>query len=190
MRCVVRFFTLTTSVGDQFFGGGGPAGGYCTFECVDTPECEAIDPKSRMFMDFVIACAIAIGALSMAGWRSGGKVVVVTVIAMTAVIGVKALSLYPSTVVAEDGARLWIAKYGADIEVDDNSRAYLRLVPSARNLPRAGSGRPYRIAVTLGTCQDYVTPRSGESAKARVVDWKGGPNPLQGRMCLLEYLPL
>lgn len=36
-----------TASGNMFFDGGGPAGGYCTFECVDTPECEAIDPKSQ-----------------------------------------------------------------------------------------------------------------------------------------------
>lgn len=44
-----------TADGDLSFGGGGPAGGYCTFECADTAECEAIDPKSR--------CA---------GWGAGG----------------------------------------------------------------------------------------------------------------------
>jgi hypothetical protein len=36
-----------TADGDMFFSGGGPAGGYCTFECEDTADCEAVDSKSR-----------------------------------------------------------------------------------------------------------------------------------------------
>lgn len=35
-----------TAAGDLAFDEGGAAGGYCTFECADTAECAAIDPKS------------------------------------------------------------------------------------------------------------------------------------------------
>jgi hypothetical protein len=36
-----------TADGNMFVGQGGPAGGYCTFECTDTAECQAIDPRSQ-----------------------------------------------------------------------------------------------------------------------------------------------
>jgi hypothetical protein len=39
--------TCLAAESNGWLGQGGPAGGYCTFSCVDTPDCAAHDPWSR-----------------------------------------------------------------------------------------------------------------------------------------------
>lgn len=148
----------------------------------------AIDPKPRMFLLLVTACVLASGALAVVGWRTNSRALVIVILAIVVGAGVRSLSLHPSTVLAEAEAKRWILDNPGAIEIDANSRAYLALVPEAKPLAPNGSGKPLRIVTVLGTCSEFVQPRPGQRAKAIVIDQQGGPNPIQGRLCLLKYI--
>jgi 4-amino-4-deoxy-L-arabinose transferase-like glycosyltransferase len=147
----------------------------------------AVDPKPRMFMALVAACAMASGALVDAAFRNGQKLFPLFVLGGCALMGLRFLSIYPATYQAEARAREWIAAHPGSTEIDDRARAFLTLLPEARALPAKGTGGAMLITTAVRDCSALERPRTGPLAHVRLIDSVGGPNPDQSRLCLWAY---
>lgn len=145
----------------------------------------AIDPKARMFSCLYAACALTGGALLATGLRGAGRVPAVALFGLMATLELSALYRYPATYFAEQQARQWLVANPGQIEIDEQARAYLALVPEGRSLPTKGSGRPLRIATSLTRCADI--PRSAAARGATLVAWAGSRAEGQGQICLFRY---
>jgi 4-amino-4-deoxy-L-arabinose transferase-like glycosyltransferase len=138
----------------------------------------AIDPKPRMFFALVAACAFALAAMTVAAWRSGRGAVPGAIGALVILAGLYVLSMFANTHHLELQASRWIGAHPNAIEIDPSTTSVLALVPEARALPLAGSGRPLRIHATNLSCNVFHQP-----ILARVGD-KGA------ELCLLRNEPL
>jgi 4-amino-4-deoxy-L-arabinose transferase-like glycosyltransferase len=143
----------------------------------------AVDPKTRMFLSLAAGLSLVSGAMLAKALEGTGRAAAWTLIAVVAAYQLNALAHYPASYEGEAKAREWIARYPGQIEVDGAARGYLELLPEARGLARAGSGRPLRIATTLGPCEALLDGSDG----AKLIDWSGGDGPGQGRICLFRY---
>jgi hypothetical protein len=147
----------------------------------------AVDPKPRMFMALVAACALSSGVFADAAIRNGIRLFPAFILGGGALYGLHVLSIFPTTHQAEAGAREWIARKPASIEIDDQARAFMALVPKARALPVRGSGQPMLITAAVGDCSALARPSSGPLAHVKLVDSAGAPNSEQLHLCLWSY---
>lgn len=147
----------------------------------------AVDPKPRMFMALVAACALASGVFADTAFRNGQKLFPLFVLGGCTLMGLRILSIYPATYQAEARAREWIAAHLGSTEIDDRARAFLTLLPEARALPGKGTGGAMLITTAVRDCSALERPRTGPLAHVRLVDSYGGPNPNQSRLCLWAY---
>jgi hypothetical protein len=147
----------------------------------------AVDPKPRMFMALVAACALASGVFADAAFRNGQKLFPLFVLGSCTVMGLRFLSIYPATYQAEARAREWIAAHPRSTEIDDRARAFLTLLPEARALPAKGTGGEMLITTAVQDCSALERPRTGPLARVKLIDSYGGPNPAQSRFCLWAY---
>jgi 4-amino-4-deoxy-L-arabinose transferase-like glycosyltransferase len=147
----------------------------------------AIDPKPRMFMALILACALASGAFANAAFRNGQRLFPLFVLGGCVMIGLRILSLHPATYQAEARARAWIAAHPRSTEIDERARPFLALLPQARALPGKGSGRALLITTAAHDCAALERPPTGPLAHVRLVDSVGGPNAAQSRLCLWAY---
>jgi 4-amino-4-deoxy-L-arabinose transferase-like glycosyltransferase len=143
----------------------------------------AIDPKSRMFLPAAAALSAITAAMLVAGWRRGSRALALLLAALPLGYGITVLSHYSASGVAERRASEWLASDADRIEIDPAARSYLTLLPAARALPARGAGRPMVILLSAGGCGLLIGPERN----ARVVDQVGGPDPSQGRLCLIAY---
>ncbi len=148
----------------------------------------AVDPKPRMFMSLIAACALTSGAFASAGLRSDSRALALVIVAITVAMGVRTLALLPTTAAFEAQAKRWLRQYPGQIEIDEWSRAYLTLVREARTIASAGSGKPLRIVTVRTSCPDYVRPRPGTRPKAVVIDQLRLSSGTTGGLCLLKYV--
>ena len=145
----------------------------------------AIDPKSRMFSCLYAAAALTGGTLFAAALRSSSRVPAFALLGLMAAVQLSTLYRYPGTYFAEQQARRWLLAHPGEVEIDEQARAYLALVPEGRALPTAGSGKPLRIATSLTRCSDI--PRSAATKDATLVAWAGSRAEGQGQICLFRY---
>jgi 4-amino-4-deoxy-L-arabinose transferase-like glycosyltransferase len=127
----------------------------------------AVDPKSRMFLLLVAASALTVAAMTVSSWRAGRGLVPGCVVALLVLGGLDVLSLTVNTHDFEIQARRWIRENPGAVEIDPSTTSTLTLVPEARALPLAGSGRPLRIHGTNIGCNALDAPivaRIGEKA--------------------------
>jgi hypothetical protein len=147
----------------------------------------AVDPKPRMFLALILACALASGAFANAAFRNGQRLFPLFVLGGCVMIGLRILSLHPATYQAEARARAWIAAHPRSTEIDERARPFLALLPQARALPGKGSGRALLITTAAHDCAALERPPTGPLAHVRLVDSVGGPNAAQSRLCLWAY---
>ena len=114
----------------------------------------AVDPKPRMFFALITAGSFALAATTVAAWRGGRGTVPAFVAALVVFAGLFVLSMFANTHEFEMQATHWIRANPNAIEIDASTTSTLTLVPEARGLPPAGSGRPLRIHGTNLTCGD------------------------------------
>lgn len=145
----------------------------------------AIDPKSRMFLPAAAALSAIAAALIVAGWRRGSRALALLIATLPLAYGVTILTHYLASGQAEHRASQWLARNAASIEIDHAARSDLTLLPAARALPPAGSGKSLVILLSAGGCELLI----GRESNDRVVDQVGGPDPAQGRLCLIAYGP-
>ncbi len=147
----------------------------------------AVDPKPRMFLALIAACALAAGVFADAAFRNGQRLFPLFVLGGCALIGLRILSIHPATYQAEAKAREWIAAGPRSTEIDERARPFLTLLPEARSLPRKGSGRALLITTAAHDCAALERPPTGPLARVRLIDSVGGPNADQSRLCLWAY---
>jgi 4-amino-4-deoxy-L-arabinose transferase-like glycosyltransferase len=135
----------------------------------------AVDPKPRMFFALVAASALGLAAVTVASWRAGRGLVPACIAALVILGGLVGLSMIPDTHALERSAEAWIAAHPGEIEVDRRTQNILTLLPEARALPVAGSGKRLRLQATTGRCQAFGVP---------VVASAGAP--ATGELCLLR----
>jgi hypothetical protein len=138
----------------------------------------AVDPKPRMFFALVAASSLGLAAVTVASWRAGRGLVPASITALVMLGGLVGLSMIPNTHELERGASAWIAAYPGAIEIDRRTQNILTLLPEARALPLAGSGKPLRLQATTGRCEAFGVP---------VVVSAGTPST--GELCLLRLDP-
>jgi 4-amino-4-deoxy-L-arabinose transferase-like glycosyltransferase len=137
----------------------------------------AVDPKPRMFLALVASCSIAAAAIAVSSWRSGRGAVPACVLLLVILGGFQVLSGMARTHDFELQARHWIKSHPGAIEVGEGTATMLTLVPEARALPAAGSGRPLRIRAAPQGCRVLGAPvvaragaeETGELCLIRVV---------------------
>ena len=138
----------------------------------------AVDPKPRMFLLLAAASGLTLAAVAVASWRAGRGLVPAAVAGLIVVAGAYFLVRMGNTHAFERTANRWVAANPALIEIDSRTRTALTLVPRARALPPAGSGRPLRIVATNSGCEYFGVP---------VVDRVGGSD--SSELCLLKLPP-
>lgn len=156
----------------------------------------AVDPKPRMMM---VPLCLTNMALALLLWHLR-DLFRATCIAITAVCGSVAgvlLITAPSLLAAEQASAQWIAAYPGKIEIDENTRRHLALIPSAQNLPGVDSQSEFLIYKSVDACDEWLSvnglPRDSLETIASVpgerwrwpvhVFWPGISHPL----CLYRY---
>ena len=134
----------------------------------------AVDPKPRMFFLLAATCSLGLAGSTVWSFRRGNPLVPAFVTGMVVLGGLYALRMIPNTHELEHSAAGWIAAHPGDIEIDQRTLSILTLVPEARALPLAGSGKVLRLQATDGPCQRFGVP---------VVESAGTPKT--GELCLL-----
>lgn len=147
------------------------------------------DPKPRLFMTLWAALALAAGAAITAGLTTSKWPIAAMLLVIAPVTGASVLAHYPSSVPAEQRARIWIVRYGDAIELDKGAASYLALLPEARALAPQGSGRRFVAMISITACAQMIDRQDGR-ANGRVVDEVGGSASGGNRLCLFEYLPV
>lgn len=141
----------------------------------------AIDPKSRMFLPLALTAALVTAAMIARALRGPSRPAALALVAAVAAYQLNALAHYPENYTGEAAAARWIARYPGKIEIDEAARRYLDLLPQGRTLPTKGSGKPLRIAITLGACEALLDKAA---RSPRLVASAGHDN---GRICLFRY---
>ena len=95
----------------------------------------AVDPKPRMIVFSLAACALALASIIVALIRAKRLLVAGALLASHLGIGLFILVIYQRTFPVEAPARAWIARYPGKIETTFNTRRVLALVSEAQQLP-------------------------------------------------------
>ena len=148
----------------------------------------AIDPKPRMFLLLGAGCSVIVAVLVTAAWRHSRRWSPAAAAAVAVAVNIAVIVDLPSTRAAEGRAKAWISGHRGQIEIDAGSLDSLALVPEARALPRAGSGRPLRIISTDASCNALL--RANGLPRQRLVDSvAGSPDGGGGELCLVAITP-
>jgi hypothetical protein len=150
----------------------------------------AIDPKPRtMFVPFTMT-NVALGLIFCRLFRRTRAVVLASCVSSAGLAAIL-LYAYPSDLMMERSASEWIAEYPNQIEIDENTRRHLALLPAAANLPSVDADRAYLLYRSAEPCDRWIE-RGGlrgtftvtAQAPASRVNWL--TNKL-GPLCLLHY---
>jgi hypothetical protein len=119
----------------------------------------AIDPKPRMMLVPIALDCFALGlVLDEAANRD--RTAVVGAVAVSAALLILVLQFgHEETALAEPAARSWIASYPGQIEIDENTRRTLALVPGAGALPGVDSEEPLFLYASVEMCNNWVARR-------------------------------
>jgi hypothetical protein len=114
----------------------------------------AIDPKARMMY---VPIALSNLALAWLLWGlRGHKPLVITIAVVCAGVGTIELYVTPNIHRAEIAASQWIAAHPAQVEIDENTRRHLALLPAAEALPGLDSDRPYLLYASALSCSRWL----------------------------------
>ncbi|WP_260508503.1 ArnT family glycosyltransferase [Sphingomicrobium aestuariivivum] len=147
----------------------------------------AVDPKARMFLGLAALAALAHGAFVAARGRGRIEPLAIGLLGLHLLLGLGTILNFPHSRDGEAAARSWIAAHGDDIEMAESAKSYLTFVPSARDLPLQGAGRPMLVALTANACAEviYDDPRYGPTASV-VADARQSATST-ARLCLFRY---
>ena len=145
----------------------------------------AVDPKSRMFLLPAAAATLGIAACLVTMWRDGERGVALVIVALLAIVGIVGLRTKTDPRPFERAARFWIAGQGSRIEIDEPTQATLALVSEAQRLPLRGSGKPLRLSIGIGGCEQLTRQSPGKPPLARILGAAGEAG--HDQLCLLEY---
>lgn len=114
----------------------------------------AIDPKARMMY---VPLSLTNLALALLLWDLRSRIALVVSVA-AACAGVGGIELYvmPNIHRAEVAAERWIPEHPGEIELDENTRRHLALLPAAEALPNVGSERSYLLYSSAVPCARWI----------------------------------
>lgn len=155
----------------------------------------AVDPKARMMLVPLTATTLALALIT---WRlksdSPQKLLIYACWAASAFVGGIIQYAHPNANVLDPPARRWTAVLGDRIEIDENTRRHLALVPLAERLPDIGSGRDFLIHFnTVGSCRIWLGKSGFPPGSLSVVEeapvrsFASNSSDVSGALCLLRY---
>lgn len=153
----------------------------------------AVDPKARMFFFPIAALSLALGLLLVRLHAAGHQLIAwssaATAIGQCLFIVFIHQRVYP----LERPAAAWIATAPEGIEIDENTRRHLALIPSAQLLPRIAGIRPMFLvqadvrcrvwAIRSGLNDDITLVNQQLMSRANMLD-----DRLSGELCLFRLL--
>jgi hypothetical protein len=114
----------------------------------------AIDPKARMMYVPIALSSLALGWLL---WELRDRTpLVITIVAVCAGVGAIELYAIPNIHRAEITASQWIGAHPGQIEIDENTRRHLTLLPAARALPGLDSDQAYLLYSSAVPCARWL----------------------------------
>ena len=128
----------------------------------------AIDPKARMMFLPLAALALVLGAILVRLAAVGRRAMVAVVVLAEAGTGLFILFIHQHVYPLEPAAAAWIAGAPGQIEVDQNTRRHLALVPAVEALPGPSGTRPYFLVKSDVNCSVWVG-RADEEARLKLV---------------------
>lgn len=152
----------------------------------------AIDPKPRMMLVPFAMTNIGFAILSF-HLLQRRRAIVRTLWLVSAGVTLFLVFAYPTVLTMEASSKQWIERYPGQIEIDENTRRHLALVPAAEALPGVDSARPYLMYRSFVPCQQWTEtnglPRGTFSvvAEARTSRLDALNSQLRGPLCLLHY---
>lgn len=153
----------------------------------------ALDPKSRLFLLLAAASAIIAGGYIGVALRTPNNLFAVTLLGLVFAVSLPILYASPSIAPLETAAGRWIERDGARIETDPTTRGYLTFVAGANGLAPLGSGRPYRLSITLEGCRDQAAAIARlDQVRVWILARAARPHPTVGQfeLCLLKISPM
>ena len=128
----------------------------------------AIDPKARMMFLPLSALALLLAAMLTRLAEAGRRAIVATVVLAEAGTGLFILFIHPHVYPLEPAVAQWIKSAPGQIEVDENTRRHLALIPVAEALPAPSGSRPYFLVKSDANCSVWVV-RAEEEARLSLV---------------------
>jgi hypothetical protein len=128
----------------------------------------AIDPKARMMFLPLAALALVLGAILVRLAAVGRRAMVAVVVLSEAGTGLFILFIHQHVYALEPAAVAWIADVPGQIEVDQNTRRHLALVPAVEALPGLSGTRRYFLVKSDVNCSVWVG-RADEEARLKLV---------------------
>jgi hypothetical protein len=128
----------------------------------------AVDPKPRMMF---VPFAITNIAFALLSWRmfQQRRAIIWTLWVVSAGTCLLILFVYPSVLGMERSAEQWIAEHPNQIEIDENTRRHLALVPVANTLPNVEAERPFLLYRSTVGCDRWVKGSGLPPGTLRVV---------------------
>jgi hypothetical protein len=150
----------------------------------------AIDPKPRLMFAPLAMANLGLALLCCRMFRHKPALVLASCFAVAAMC-VALLYAYPSDLMIERSAKVWISEHHGEIETDENTRRHLTLVAAAAALPRADGQRPYLLYRAAEACDRWISNNGLHGVFSLVrqspVSRVGWVNARVGALCLLHY---
>jgi hypothetical protein len=128
----------------------------------------AIDPKARMMFLPLSTLALLLAAMLTRLAQAGRRAIVATVVLAEAGTGLFILFIHQHVYPLEPAAAQWIKDLPGQIEVDENTRRHLALIPAVEALPAPSGSRPYFLVKSDVNCNVWVG-RAEEEARLSLV---------------------
>lgn len=152
----------------------------------------AIDPKPRMMMMPISLSALALSAILVDRASKGSRLFAIAVVAITALLGLKASLTSPTIHGAERAVNRWTAQYPGQIEADETMRRHFALTNAGQTLPDLGSGRAMLILRPNLRCSIWAAQAAGRSVvvvdRAPFDRFERESDPAPGNFCLFRYV--
>ena len=131
----------------------------------------ALDPKPRVMMVPLAMTSLALALVTYRLKQQGRAKLSSASWAAVLLLWLPLHVGHRRTDVVESHARAWIASFPREIEIDENSRRHLALLPEAQALPPVGSGHRYWIYMSLHGCAELLGPKGLPGRSLEKIDF-------------------
>jgi hypothetical protein len=153
----------------------------------------AVDPKARMMFVPLTMLSVALALITWTLKERGHGALAYASWGATALLGSVLLYGHQRTDIIEDPASSWIAAHPDQIEIDENTRRYLALVPDAEALASIDAERNYLLYNSITGCKNWLRINGlpvgalSVSGEAKISNLGWLDPRLSGALCLFRY---
>ena len=112
----------------------------------------AVDPKPRIMFYPIAALSLALALIFVRLHGAGRKLVVWATASIAVASGLSILFIHQRVYPLEHSAAIWIGSAPDQIEIEENTRRHLTLLPSAERLPTLAGNHPLFLVQTDVPC--------------------------------------